>query len=556
MPACRCCCSTSRADVARAGFEKCRTLKPDPFFTPGTQSLVRTGGFDEDLPAISGSDWVIEAIVERLDIKRALLARVEQHRAPHAIVSSNTSGIPIVSLAEGRSREFRAAWLGTHFFNPPRYLHLLELIPTADTDPAIAETVRMFADHRLGKGVVIAKDTPNFIANHLGLHGVVLAFRALASGEYTVEEIDAITGPAIGRAKSATFRTVDIAGIDVLAHVARNLAERLESEEARQKFALPPFVETLVERGMIGVKAGQGFYKREASGEILTLDPSTIDLPRRPAREVSVHRRGPLDRRRRRTSSDALQRQRQGRALSARHARAQPDVRGARSPRRSRTRSTMSTGRCAGGSRWELGPFETFDAIGLDRVIDACAPAQIPPLLEEARAKGGFRPSASSGSTRVAPAAPDLQILRAARERSRIVRTNPGASLVDLGDGVLGVEFHSKMNAIGGDTIQMLQAGVKEAAANFRALVVGNEAAHFSAGANLMLLLLEAQEGNWDEVDLDGPRVSEVDDVAEVRAGSCRRGARRSRDWRRLRDRPARGPRAGRGRERTSVWWK
>ncbi len=227
-------------DVARTGFEKCRTLKPDPFFTPGTQSLVRTGGFDEDLPAISGSDWVIEAIVERLDIKRALLARVEQHRAPHAIVSSNTSGIPIASLAEGRSREFRAAWLGTHFFNPPRYLHLLELIPTADTDPAIAETVRMFADHRLGKGVVIAKDTPNFIANHLGLHGVVLAFRALASGEYTVEEIDAITGPAIGRAKSATFRTVDIAGIDVLAHVARNLAERLESEEARQKFALPP----------------------------------------------------------------------------------------------------------------------------------------------------------------------------------------------------------------------------------------------------------------------------------------------------------------------------
>jgi 3-hydroxyacyl-CoA dehydrogenase len=263
-------------DVARTGFEKCRTLKPDPFFTPGTQSLVRTGGFDEDLPTISGSDWVIEAIIERLDIKRALLARVEQHRAPHAIVSSNTSGIPIASLAEGRSREFRAAWLGTHFFNPPRYLHLLELIPTADTDPAIAETVRMFADHRLGKGVVIAKDTPNFIANHLGLHGVVLAFRALASGEYTVEEIDAMTGPAIGRAKSATFRTVDIAGIDVLAHVARNLAERLESEESRQKFTLPPLVETLIERGMIGVKSGQGFYKREASGEILTLDPSTL----------------------------------------------------------------------------------------------------------------------------------------------------------------------------------------------------------------------------------------------------------------------------------------
>ena len=488
-------------DLARAGFEKSRTLKPDPFFTPGTQSLVRTGGFDEDLPAISGSDWVIEAIVERLDIKRALLARVEQHRAPHAIVSSNTSGIPITSLAEGRSREFRAAWLGTHFFNPPRYLHLLELIPTADTDPAIAETVRMFADQRLGKGVVLAKDTPNFIANHLGLHGVVLAFRALASGEYTVEEIDAITGPAIGRAKSATFRTVDIAGIDVLAHVARNLAERLESEEARQKFALPPFVETLVERGMIGVKSGQGFYKREASGEILTLDPSTLTFrAAQPAKFPSIDAARSIDDVGARLRALFSGNDKVGRFLRATLA---PSLMYAAEVAPSIAHSIDDVDRAMRwGFAWELGPFETFDAIGLDRVIDACAPAQIPPLLEEARAKGGFRPSASSRSARVGPAAPNLQILRSARERSRIVRTNPGASLVDLGDGVLAVEFHSKMNAIGGDTIQMLQAGVKEAATNFRALVVGSEATHFSAGANLMLLLLEAQEGNWDEVDL------------------------------------------------------
>jgi len=488
-------------DQARAGFEKSRTLKPDPLFTGSTHTLVRTGGLDEDLPAIAGSDWVIEAIVERLDIKRALLARVEQHRAPHAIVSSNTSGIPIASLSDGRSPQFRAAWLGTHFFNPPRYLHLLELIPTPDTDPAIVETVRQFADHRLGKGVVIAKDTPNFIANHLGLHGVVLAFRALASGEYTVEEIDAITGPAIGRARSATFRTVDIAGIDVLAHVARNLAERLDSDEARQKFALPPFVETLVERGMTGVKAGQGFYKKDAAGGILTLDPVTLTFrDPQPAKFPSIDAARSIDDVGERIRTLFSGNDKVGRFLRATLA---PNLLYAAEVTPSIANSIDDVDRAMRwGFAWELGPFETFDAIGIDRVMEACAPARIPPLLEEARTKGAFRPSTSTRSTRVAPAASDLQVLRAARERSKVVRANAGASLVDLGDGVLAVEFHSKMNAIGGDTIQMLQTGVKEAAENFRALVVGNEATHFSAGANLMLLLLEAQEGNWDEVDL------------------------------------------------------
>ena len=493
-------------EQARAGFEKSRGLKPDPFFTAAAQSLVRTGGFDEDLAQISGADWVIEAVVERLDIKRALLARVEQHRGAHAIVSSNTSGIPIASLADGRSQEFRATWLGTHFFNPPRYLHLLELIPTADTAPEIIETVRLFADHRLGKGIVIAKDTPNFIANHLGLHGVVLAFRALASGDFTVEEIDAITGPAIGRAKSATFRTVDIAGIDVLAHVARNLAERLESDEARQTFALPPLVDTLVERGMTGAKAGQGFYKREASGEILALDPATLayrpaQKPRFPSIDAA------------RSIEDVGERLRtlfNGNDKVARFLQSTlaPTLIYAAEATPAIAHSIDDVDRAMRwGFAWALGPFETFDAIGIDRVIEACPPARIPLLVQEAQAKGGFRPPASSAAagvrpTHVEPAAADLHILRSARERSRIVRSNPGASLVDLGEGVLAVEFHSKMNAIGGDTIQMLQAGVQEAAKNFRALVVGNEATHFSAGANLMLLLLEAQEGNWEDVDL------------------------------------------------------
>ena len=330
---------------------------------------------------------------------------------------------------------------------------------------------------------------------------MVLAFRALASGEYTVEEIDAITGPAIGRARSATFRTVDIAGIDVLAHVARNLAERLDSDEARQKFALPPFVETLVERGMTGVKAGQGFYKKDASGEILALDPATLTFrDPQPAKFPSIDAARSIDDVGERIRTLFSGNDKVGSFLRATLA---PNLLYAAEVTPSIANSIDDVDRAMRwGFAWELGPFETFDAIGIDRVIEACAPARIPPLLEEARTKGAFRPSTSTRSTRVAPAASDLQVLRSARERSKVVRANAGASLVDLGDGVLGVEFHSKMNAIGGDTIQMLQAGVKEAAANFRALVVGNEATHFSAGANLMLLLLEAQEGNWDEVDL------------------------------------------------------
>src|SRR5437867_760437 len=254
------------ADVAREGLKRARASKPDPFFTPDAAALITTGGLDADLKRLAGVDWIMEAVVEQIEVKRALLENVETVRRPGTIVSSNTSGIPITSLAEGRSDDFRRHWLGTHFFNPPRYLHLLEVIPTADTDPAIVERVSSFADRRLGKGVVVAKDSPNFIANHIGVYGMVQVLRALESGRYTIEEIDAITGPALGRPKSATFRTADIVGIDVLAHVATNLA--LEP---------PPLVKELVARGWVGEKAGLGFYKRDqATKEILTLDPATM----------------------------------------------------------------------------------------------------------------------------------------------------------------------------------------------------------------------------------------------------------------------------------------
>jgi len=450
-------------DVAREGLDRARALRPDPFFTPTTHTLIKTGSFDQDLGGIAKCDWILEAVVERLDIKQALLAKIESHRRADAIVGSNTSGIPIAALAEGRSAGFKRHFLGTHFFNPPRYLHLLEIIPTEDTDPVVVDAVLAFADRRLGKGVVVAKDTPNFIANHIGLFGVMQIFRALATGEYTIEEIDAITGPAIGRPKSATFRTMDIAGIDVLAHVARNLGERLGSADDRRHFDLPPLVEDLVRRGWVGAKSGQGFYKKTADGEILTLDPASMEYrSKQPARLPSLDAAKNIENIGERIRTLVNGDDKVGRFLKATLV---PTLEYAErvAPQIAHDPADVDDA-MRWGFGWELGPFATMRSLG-----NAQQPGALGVL-----------------------AAPS----------KNIVKKNPGASLVDIGDGVLAVEFHSKMNAIGGDTIQMLQAGVKEAAANFAALVVANDAVNFSAGANLMLLLLEAQEGNWDEVDM------------------------------------------------------
>jgi 3-hydroxyacyl-CoA dehydrogenase len=484
------------AEVARDGLKRATALKPDPFFTREAMALIRTGGFDRDIESIATADWIIEAVVEQLDVKRALFERIEKVRQPDSIVSSNTSGIPISALSEGRSAAFRRHLLGTHFFNPPRYLRLVEIVPTADTDPAVIARAAGFIDHRLGKGVVVANDTPNFIANHIGLFGVVQTLRALESGEYTIEEIDAITGPALGRPRSATFRTMDIAGIDILAHVARNLSERLPDAESRRAFVLPPLVQNLIDRKWIGEKAGQGFYKRDGS-DILTLDPASMTYrPKQPARLPALDAAGSIDDTGERLKTLFLGRDKVGAFLRATlgptlvyTARVAPAI----------ARSLDDVDRAMRwGFGWELGPFEMWDAIGVRELLDATSPAAVPPLVQDLlnRGRNRFRDGP------VPPAAPDLQILKSAKDRQRVVRSNAGASLVDLGDDVLAVEFHSKMNAIGGDTVQMLHAGLKEAAANFAALVVGTDGNDFSAGANLMLVLLEAQEGNWDEIDL------------------------------------------------------
>ncbi|HKE87099.1 MAG TPA: 3-hydroxyacyl-CoA dehydrogenase NAD-binding domain-containing protein [Vicinamibacterales bacterium] len=495
-------------EAAAEGLKRARSLKPDPFFTPDTAGLIATGSFDAALPRVKETDWIIEAVVERLDIKQTLLARVDAVRRKGTIVSSNTSGIPLAALAEGRSDDFRHHWLGTHFFNPPRYLHLLELIPIAETKPAVVDAVAQFADHHLGKGVVVAKDSPGFIGNHLALFGVARIMSRWLAGGYTIEEIDEITGPAIGRPRSATFRTLDLAGLDILGHVIRDLHNRLPDPVAHEAFVLPKVVEEMLARGLTGEKAGQGFYKRvkgkDGESQILTLDPSTLEYrPRQSPRLAALDSAASIA-----DTGERIRRLFEGKDKVGQFlretmtpglvytARVTPEI----------AHSADDVDRVLRwGFGWELGPFETADAIGIDRVLEVAREvcpeliaSGVPQIWDHAIASG--RKRLRDGE--VAPAAPDLQILRSAHERSKVVKKNAGASLVDLGDGVLCVEFHSKMNTIGGDTVQMLQAGVSEASRNFAALVVGNDAPNFSAGANLMLVLLEAQEENWDDINL------------------------------------------------------
>jgi 3-hydroxyacyl-CoA dehydrogenase len=487
--------------AAKDGVDRLKKLKPDPLFTPDAAALIRTGGFEDSLPRLDACDWIIEAVVERADVKRALLASVDATRRPGTLVTTNTSGLPVGALAEGRSDDFRRHWLGTHFFNPPRYLRLLEIIPGPETDPAVVERLRDYADRRLGKGAVLAKDTPGFIANHIGLYGVLRVLEALHGGEFSIAEIDEMTGPVIGRPKSATFRTLDLAGLDIFARVAEHLAASLPTAEARAAFRLPAIVDELVNRGWLGEKTGQGFYKRvklpDGGTRILALDPTNFEYrPVKPVALPALERVATIESLGERVRALYTADDRVGAFMRATlgptllyAAQVAPEI----------AHGIDDVDRVMRwGFGWDAGPFEVMDAIGLPAVVAGVPEADQPALIREARAAGRttFRDAP------LAPAAEGCEILRSARERSRVVRQNAGASLVDLGDGVLAVEFHSKMNALGGDAVAMIGAGVEEASKNFRALVVGNEAPHFSAGANLMLVLLEAQEGNWDEIDL------------------------------------------------------
>lgn len=508
-----------RNRLAHAGMDGALKSRPAAFFVPDGARLISIGNFDDHLTRIKDCDWIIEAVTEDIEIKRELLRRVESLRAPHAIISSNTSGISIASIAEDFSDDFKHHWLGTHFFNPPRYMKLLEIIPTQDTFPEVVQTVARFGDWALGKGIVIAKDSPNFIANRIGTFLTMNVLRIMQQDGFSIEEIDALTGPAMGLPKSATFRTLDLVGLDVLVHVVKNLAQSLPRDERRELFEVPEFAARMLERKMLGDKTKQGFYKKVRSttgegdaSEIQTLDLNTLEYRARqkaklPALEMAQNIEDP----RLRVATLIKSRDRVGefyqKVLSDTFHYA-----ASRIPEISDDIVSVDNA-MKWGFNWECGVFELFDAVGVGATAEGWKKDSrtIPPLVEKLLASGkktfyermdgrtryfDF----ASGNFKALEDSPGVILLPSLKAAKHEIKKNAGASLIDLGDGVVCLEFHSKMNSIGADTVQMVHAGLKVLNDGFDAMVIGNQAANFCVGANLMLVLMAVQEGEWDEL--------------------------------------------------------
>ena len=518
-----------RNRLAQGGLEAALKSRPAAFFVPQAARLITLGNFEDHLSWLKDCDWIIEAVTEERSIKRALFEKVLAVRAPGTVVSSNTSGISIGSVSEGFSAEARQHFLGTHFFNPPRYLKLLEIIPTAETLPEVVETVARFGDRVLGKGIVLAKDTPNFIANRIGTFTTLTAFCLLQDGGYSIEEIDLLTGPVMGLPKSATFRTMDIVGLDVLAHVVKHLWEALPDDERHDLFQLPDFAVQMMERRLLGDKTGQGFYRKvKASAapksggsaspageesEILTLDLASFEYrqrqkPRFPSLDMARNIEDTRERVKMLCQSpDRAGRFYQKLLFDTFHYAAMriPEI----SDDIVRLDNAMKW-----GFNWECGVFELWDAVGMDSVAEAWKKAGkcLPPLAEKllasgnkcfyARAEGAVSYfDLATGAYHALEEQPGILLLPSLKARRKEIKKNAGASLIDLGDGVICLEFHSKMNAIGTDTAEMMHAGVRALKDGFEAMVVGNQAANFSVGANLMMVLMAIQDGEWDELE-------------------------------------------------------
>jgi 3-hydroxyacyl-CoA dehydrogenase len=515
--------AAGRNKIVAAGLEAAKKSKPAAFFTPTLASRISIGNFEDDLPQIVEADWILEAVAENLEIKRSLLTKVAQHRKPGSIVTTNTSGLPVHMIAEGLPEEFQRHWAGTHFFNPPRYMKLVEIIPGPKTLPGVLDTLSDFCDRRLGKGVVFAKDTPNFIANRLGMFSMLNALRLMSTLGMTIEEVDACTGPAVGWPKSATFRTADIVGLDVLMHVVRNIYETAPEDESRETYKIPALVEEMAKRNWLGDKTGQGFYKRvkgEGEREILTLDLNTMEYrPRQKAKFASIEAGKAVD--------DTQQRLRvllQPLFEGQKADQAQQFIWGGLSEMclYAGRRMPEISDRIADvdramrwGFAWELGPFEMVDAIGLTSFVDQVKKEgrALPAVFEKALVSGrkSFYEShkgetsvfdLGTGAMRKVEEPAGILILKSLKGAGRELERNSGASLIDLGDGVVCCEFHTKMNAIGADLIAMIHKGLKRLETDFEAMVVANQATNFSVGANLLLVLVGAQEQEWDELHM------------------------------------------------------
>ena len=518
----------ARNKIAAAGLDAAKKSKPAAFMEPSLARLVTVGNFDDDLKKLADVDWIIEAVVENLEIKRTLLRKVEAIRKPGTIVTTNTSGLPVGKIAEGFSDDFRWAWFGTHFFNPPRYMRLLEIIPTPESDRAAIEAVTHFSDVRLGKGVVIAKDTPNFIGNRIGTFSVLNVMRLMQEMGLTIEEVDALTGQAVGWPKSATFRTIDLVGLDILGHVVGNMTANVHDE--RSDLKLPDFFGQMLQRKWLGDKTKGGFYKKQKGGdgkddERMALDWKTLEYhprqkPKFPALDMAKNIEDTGTRLRTLLGLDGAPAKgdKAGAFLWAAlsdlwtyAANRVPEI----------SDSIVEIDRAMKlGFNWELGPFELWDAAGVEATVARMKKEGKPVAANVERLLGSGRkswyiedPKSPAGrkywemgteAWEAVQVPAGVWSVTVARKSNGVVKKNSGASLVDLGDGVGCLEFHSKMNSLGSDIISLITQTLKPAGPgdSFDAFVITNDATNFSVGANLMLLLMSVQEEEWDDVDL------------------------------------------------------
>ena len=501
--------------VVNKGFKQARQAKPDPFFTDEAAQRIRRGNFRGDFEWVAQVDWVIEAVVERMDVKRKVMARLEETVREDAVVSTNTSGLPIHEITEGRAPGFRQRVLGTHFFNPPRYLKLLELIPTEATDSEVVERVAQFGRIHLGKGIVVANDVPYFIGNRIGVYGQLQAVRHFTDGDYTIEEIDTLTGPLVGRPKSATFRTADLVGLDVLRHVAENLYEKVPRDERREAFRTPALLDRLVEKGALGEKTKAGFYKKE-DNTIKSVNPETGAYEAPAEQQLGdlerIRQAGDLTARLRALYED------EGRA-GAFFRDTTLDLLGYSALRLGEiTDNPADVDRAIRwGFGWEQGPFQMWDTIGFETVLNGMNERgiEVPDWVEEMRKEGrtSFYRTEEGARTVYLPeqggyaadSRPDdeIELASVRAKESRTLWENKEAALLDIGEGVALYEFRSKANTLGERVMQGLVEviGRVESDRDLRGLVVGNEGKNFSVGANLAEIAGALQEGQFDQIE-------------------------------------------------------
>ncbi|PAE20006.1 3-hydroxyacyl-CoA dehydrogenase/enoyl-CoA hydratase family protein [Robertmurraya siralis] len=498
-----------RNRISETALQKLLKQKPAPLTSKKNLALIEAGNFEDDLQRLSDVDWIIEVVVENLTIKQQIFEKVDKYRKQGSIVSSNTSGISVEAMAEGRSEDFQKHFLGTHFFNPPRYLKLLEVIPTKHTEKEVLSFMKTFGEDVLGKGVVEAKDTPNFIANRIGTYGLLITVREMLNRGYSVGEVDSVTGPLIGRAKSATFRTLDVVGLDTFAHVARNVYDQVEDAE-KEVFEVPPFLQKMIEKGWLGSKSGQGFFLKKGK-EILEIDPTSLEYgPRKkleaPSIEMAKQAKGLNNKMKTLVFAD----DRAGELLwnifspvfvySA-------DLLGHIADDIVAIDRAMKW-----GFGWQQGPFEAWDAIGVEKSVQKMEEQGIavPAWVKDMLAQGftsfykedeqGHLYVYENGEYKLVEENPKVINLAKMKKQKGVIKKNSGASLIDIGDGVALLEFHSKSNAIGLDILQMINFAIDEVEKNYKGLVIGNQGKNFCVGANLAMILMEAQD---DVFELD-----------------------------------------------------